>query len=46
MNTAERIRSKGIKATPQRLLVYEVQEELGHAPVDEITERTIQRSGH
>ncbi len=39
MDTAEKIRSKGIKATPQRRLVYEVLEKLGHAPVDEIIEK-------
>ncbi|MDR2914764.1 MAG: transcriptional repressor [Tannerella sp.] len=39
MNIAEKIRSKGIKATPQRQLVYEVLEGLGHAPIDEITRK-------
>ncbi len=39
MNTAEKIRAKGIKATPQRLLVYEVLEESGHATIDEIAKK-------
>ncbi len=36
MDLEQRIRSKGIKATPQRRLVYEVLEGLSHAPVDEV----------
>ncbi len=39
MNTAEKIRLKGIKATPQRQLVYEVLEVSCHAPIDEITKK-------
>ncbi len=39
MDTAEKIRAKGIKATPQRQLVYEVLEESGHAPIDEIIKK-------
>ena len=36
MNTSDKLRSKELKATPQRKLVYEIIEELGHASIEEI----------
>ena len=36
MNTSDKMRSLGLKATPQRRLVYEIVCELCHASIDEI----------
>ncbi len=44
MDIAAKIRAKGIKATPQRRLVYKVMEELCHAPVDAIIEKVQSQS--
>ncbi len=44
MDIAAKIRAKGIKATPQRRLVYKALEELCHAPVDVIIEKVQSQS--
>ena len=36
MNTSDKMRSMGLKATPQRRLVYEIVFELCHASIEEI----------
>ena len=36
MNTGEIIRKAGLKATPQRKIVYEVMTELRHSSIDEV----------
>ena len=44
MNTGEIIKKAGLKATPQRKIVYEVMLELGHTSIDEIIARVQQRN--
>ena len=39
MNIADIIKRAGLKATPQRKIVYEIMMELGHDPIDEITSK-------
>lgn len=39
MEIREKIKAVGLKATPQRRLVYEVMQELCHAPIDEVIPR-------
>jgi Fe2+ or Zn2+ uptake regulation protein len=36
MNSAESIKKAGLKATPQRKMIYELMTKLGHSPMDEI----------
>lgn len=36
MNIGEIIKKAGLKATPQRKIVYELMTKLGHSPIDEI----------
>ena len=44
MNTGEKIRKAGLKATPQRKLVYTIMTELCHSPIDKIIERVQQQN--
>jgi Fe2+ or Zn2+ uptake regulation protein len=44
MNTGEIIKRAGLKATPQRKIVYEVMTELRHTPIDEIIASVRQRN--
>ena len=44
MNIAEIIKKAGLKATPQRKMVYEIMKELGHSPIDEIITRVQQQN--
>jgi Fe2+ or Zn2+ uptake regulation protein len=44
MNLAEIIKKAGLKATPQRKIVYEIMTELRHSPIDEITEKVQQQN--
>lgn len=39
----DRIKNAGLKATPQRVLVYEIMQELCHAPIDAILNRVRQQ---
>ena len=39
MEIREKIKAAGLKATPQRRLVYEVMQELCHSPIDEVITR-------
>ena len=36
MTTTDKIKQAGLKVTPQRIVVYEVMTELGHAQMEEI----------
>ena len=40
----DKIKNAGLKATPQRVLVYEIMQELCHAPIDVIVNRVQQKS--
>ena len=40
MNTSDKMRSKGLKATPQRRVVYDIVGELCHASIEEIITKT------
>jgi Fe2+ or Zn2+ uptake regulation protein len=42
MDTGEIIKRAGLKATPQRKIVYEVMSELRHSPIDEIIAKVQQ----
>ena len=42
MNTNDKMRSKGLKVTPQRSLIYEITNELRHASIEEIIAKTQQ----
>ena len=44
MNIAEIIKKAGLKATPQRKIVYEIMTELRHCPIDEITSKVRQQN--
>ena len=44
MNTGEIIKKAGLKATPQRKMVYELMTELRHSPIDEIIARIQQQN--
>ena len=44
MNIGEIIKKAGLKATPQRKMLYGLMVELGHSPVDEIIARVQQQS--
>ena len=44
MDTGVIIRNAGLKATPQRKIVYEVMTELCHSPIDEIISRVQQQN--
>jgi len=44
MNTVEIIKKAGLKATPQRKIVYELMTELRHSPIDEIMPKVQQRN--
>lgn len=44
MNTGEIIKQAGLKATPQRKIVYELMMELGHSQIDEIIARVRQQN--
>ncbi len=39
MEIREKIKSAGLKATPQRRAIYEVMQELCHCPIDEVIAR-------
>lgn len=39
MNIGDIIKKKGLKATPQRKMIYELMTELGHSPIDGIIAR-------
>jgi Fe2+ or Zn2+ uptake regulation protein len=38
------IKEAGLKATPQRKIIYEIMLDLGHSPIDEITEKVKQQN--
>ena len=44
MNTGEIIKKAGLKATPQRKMVYEIMMKLGHSPIDEIITQVQQQN--
>ena len=44
MNTGEIIKKAGLKATPQRKMVYTIMLELSHSPIDKIIERVQQQN--
>ena len=44
MNIGAIIKKAGLKATPQRKMVYEIMTELGHSSIDEIIDRVQQQS--
>jgi len=44
MNTGEIIKKTGLKATPQRKMIYELMTKLRHSPIDEITARMQQEN--
>ena len=44
MNTVEIIKKAGLKATPQRKIIYEIMSELGHGSIDEIIAKVQQQS--
>ena len=44
MNIGEIIKKAGLKATPQRKMIYELMTELGHSSIDEIIARVQQLS--
>jgi Fe2+ or Zn2+ uptake regulation protein len=44
MNTAAIIKKAGLKATPQRKIVYKIMMDLLHSPIDEITEKVQQQN--
>jgi len=44
MNVGQIIKGAGLKATPQRKMIYELMTELGHSPIDEIIARIQQLS--
>ena len=44
MNTAEIIQKAGLKATPQRKMIYELMKESGHSPIDEIIAKVQQQN--
>jgi Fe2+ or Zn2+ uptake regulation protein len=43
-NTVEIIKKAGLKATPQRKMIYEIMTKLGHASMDEIIAKAQQQS--
>ena len=45
MNTSEKMRSKGLKATTQRIIVYNIIWELRHASIEEIITK-VQLTNH
>ncbi|MDR2147364.1 MAG: transcriptional repressor [Tannerella sp.] len=44
MNTGEIIKKAGLKATPQRKMLYELMTKSGHSPIDEIVAALQQQS--
>jgi len=44
MNIGEIIKTAGLKATPQRKMIYELMTELRHSPIDEIIARVRQQN--
>ena len=44
MNTGDIIRKAGLRATPQRKMVYAIMTELCHSPIDEIIARVQQQN--
>ena len=44
MNTGEIIKKAGLKATPQRKMVYGLMAELGHSSIDAVIDRVQQQS--
>jgi len=44
MNIGEIIKKAGLKATPQRKMIYELMTELGHSSIDEIIARVQQKN--
>jgi Fe2+ or Zn2+ uptake regulation protein len=44
MNISEIIKKAGLRATPQRKMLYEIMTELGHASIDEIITRIQQQN--
>jgi len=44
MDIVETIKKAGLKATPQRKMIYELMTELGHSPIDEIIIRVQQQN--
>ena len=44
MTTGELIKKAGLKATPQRKMVYEIMKELGHSSIDEVISRVQQQN--
>ena len=42
MSTSELIKKAGLKATPQRKMVYEIMKELGHSSIDKVISRVQQ----
>ena len=43
MNIGEIIKESGLKATPQRKMIYELMMELAHSPIDEIIAKVKQQ---
>ena len=44
MNIAEIIKKAGLKATPQRKMIYEIMTKSGHSSIDEIIEKVQQQN--
>ena len=44
MDTGEIIKKAGLKATPQRKMIYELMAELSHSPIDEVIARSQQQN--
>ena len=44
MNTGEIIKKAGLRATPQRKMIYEIMTELGHCSIDDIITRMQQKN--
>ena len=45
MNSGEIIKKAGLKATPQRKMIYEIMTELRHSPIDDIVAYARQYNG-
>lgn len=43
MDTGEIIKKAGLKATPQRILIYELMAKSGHSPIDDIISKLRQQ---
>jgi len=44
MNTLEIIKKAGLKATPQRKMIYQIMTQLGHSSIDDVVVRVRQKS--